>query len=150
MATSDFRFRPPTRRLIWKRLALTMSQAANLTGVSERQIQHWMDKGYIGPSADGARKISGETLDVIMLIKQARAAGIPLRQAVPMAHSYLTQEAAGAFDSDMAHAALHELQERLATLRASMDAVQALIHDVGMTDEEKARSILPLMVADVV
>src|SRR5436309_13086376 len=82
MSVAAFRFQPPNRRQVWKELALTMSQASALTGVSERQIQHWMDRGYIRPAMDGARKISGETLDVIMLIKQARSAGIPLRQAV--------------------------------------------------------------------
>ena len=117
-----------------------MSQAAALTGVSERQIQHWMDRGYIDVTPDGARKINGQSLDMIVLIKQARAAGIPLRQAVPLARLYLSQETTGALDSEMARLALRDLQERLAALRAAIETVQRLIQDVSIPD---GRSPLP-------
>src|SRR5947209_8960788 len=99
MAVSEFHFRPPDRRRMWKDLVLTMSQASTLAGVSERQIQHWMDRSYIYPTADGQRRINGDTLDCIVLIRQARAAGVPLRRAAPMAHDYLRREAAEALDS---------------------------------------------------
>ncbi len=143
MSESDFRFKPPDRRRIWRQLALTMSQAAALTGVSERQIQHWMDRGYIAPAADGARKISGESLDTIMLIKQARVSGIPLRRAVPLARAYLQQEASGALDSAMARLALQDLQERLLAARAGIESVQTLIRDVSASDSRNEGPSLP-------
>ena len=120
-----------------------MSQAAALTGVSERQIQHWMDRGYIDVTPEGARKISGHSLDMIMLIKEARAAGIPLRQAVPLARLYLNQETTGALDSEMARLALRDLQEKLAALRAAIDRIQRLIQDVSAPDGRAGPPALP-------
>jgi DNA-binding transcriptional MerR regulator len=139
----QFRFSAPDRRRIWRELALTMSQAATLTGVSERQIQHWMDRGYIDAASEGARKISGHGLDMIVLIKQARAAGIPLRQAVPLARIYLNQETTGALDSEMARLTLRDLQEKLGALRGAIESVQRLIQDVSIPDGHAPDSPLP-------
>ncbi len=120
-----------------------MSQAAILTGVSERQIQHWMDRGYVLPADGGTRKIGGESLDTILLIKQARLAGIPLRQAVPMAREYLRQEVAGALDDTMSRLALKDLQERLTVARVGMDLLQAIIHDVSVAGDHDESHSLP-------
>ena len=121
---------PPDRRRMWRNLALTMSQASALTGVSERQIQHWMDRGYISPATAGTRKLSGESVDTIVLILQARAAGIPLRRAVPMAREYVRREAAGALDTGIAPAVMQEIHEQLDAVRAGIDAVQQKIYDM--------------------
>src|SRR5947209_19266571 len=86
---NGFQFHAPNRAKMWRDLALTMSQAASLTGVSERQIQHWMDRGYIQPRDPEMRKVNGDNLDMIVLIRQARVAGIPLRRAVNMAREFL-------------------------------------------------------------
>lgn len=125
-----FQFTPPDRRRMWRNLALTMSQASALTGVSERQIQHWMDRGYISPATPGTRKLSGESVDTIVLILQARAAGVPLRRAVAMAREYLRRESVGAMESWLAPAALEEMYEKLASVRAGIDAVQQKIRDM--------------------
>jgi DNA-binding transcriptional MerR regulator len=123
----DFHFEPPNRRPVWTSLALTMSQAAALTGASERQIQHWMDRGYIHPASKGTRKISGESLDLILLIKQARAAGIPLRQAVPMAREYLNAEPSGSVDESISPTLLKEIHDRVAMLRDGLDTIEDMI-----------------------
>jgi DNA-binding transcriptional MerR regulator len=104
-----------------------MSQAAALTGASERQIQHWMDRGYIHPASKGTRKISGESLDLILLIKQARAAGIPLRQAVPMAREYLNAEPSGSVDESISPTLLKEIHDRVAMLRDGLDTIEDMI-----------------------
>jgi DNA-binding transcriptional MerR regulator len=114
---------------MWRDLALTMSQAAALTGVSERQIQHWMDKGYI-PVSDGARKINGDNLDKIVLIRQARIAGIPLRRAVALAQEYLRREHLQMVDGDVVQGALRELDEGLSSLSVGIQYVQRIIGDM--------------------
>lgn len=148
MTTPEFRFSAPDRRRMWRQLALTMSQASTLTGVSERQIQHWMDKGYINPAPDGTRKIGGESLDAIMLIKEARAAGIPLRLAAPMARDYLDREATGALESGMAHWVLQDLQDRLGEALDSIQSVQRIIDTVHRQDGHTTAAPLPAVAAD--
>lgn len=138
MTVSDFRFSPPDRRQVWKTMVLTMSQASTLAGVSERQIQHWMDRGYIKPTADGQRRISGDTLDCIVLIKQARTAGVPLRRAASMADEYLRREAAQALDSRAAWDALQELEERLLGLRAAADTLLGTLAEIRAGERARA------------
>jgi len=125
-----FQLAPPDRRRMWKNLALTMSQASTLTGVSERQIQHWMDRGYITPATPGTRKLSGESIDTIVLILQARGAGIPLRRAVVMAREFLRLEASGKPASGIDPTALQEIRDMLTAARTGIDAVQQMIHDL--------------------
>jgi DNA-binding transcriptional MerR regulator len=112
-----------------------MSQAAALTGVSERQIQHWMDQGYITPSAQGTRKINGDSLDKIILIRQARASGIPLRRAVAMARDYLNEEASGRIEAEIAPPLLSDLSEKLGSLRSGIENVEDLIHQIERQDK---------------
>ncbi|MGH2442427.1 MAG: MerR family transcriptional regulator [Chloroflexota bacterium] len=130
MNRSAFRFSTPDRGRVWQELALTMSQASSLTGVSERQIQHWMDKGYIDVAADGGRKISGSSLDLIMLIRQARQAGVPLRQAVPLARTYLRDELSNGLSTDLAQLAAQDLSEKLTQAGASIDTLRAVMRNM--------------------
>lgn len=113
---------------MWHALALTMSQAAALTGVSERQIQHWMDRGYISPSSEGTRKINGDGLDEVVLIRQARIAGIPLRQAVRLAREYLRSSPPGELDQRLPPVFLREINQDLVALRSGLEHVQELVH----------------------
>lgn len=125
-----------------------MSQAAGLTGVSERQIQHWMDKGYIDHARDGGRKVSGETLDRILLIKQARDAGVPLRQAVPMARAYLQSEMMGDLQSEMAHSVLRDLRERLRVASESIASLDEILTEAISPDGKVLDSSLPTATGD--
>jgi DNA-binding transcriptional MerR regulator len=127
---------------MWRELALTMSQAASLTGVSERQIQHWMDRGYIRPSTPGTRKINGESLDMIALIRQARVAGIPLRRAVSAAREFLRQDMPEAFDGHSASSALGDLREHLGALQEVIGTVEHLLYD-GHADGRVGTRALP-------
>src|SRR5437588_4198070 len=120
MKDSDFRFHPPRRTEMWHDLALTMSQAAALTGVSERQIQHWMDRGYISPSSEGSRKINGDGLDEVVLIRQARVAGVPLRQAVRLAREYLRTAPPTYLDQRLPSLTLREIDKQLSGVRTGV------------------------------
>ena len=139
MAERDFQFHPVDRQALWKALALTMSQAASLTGVSERQIQHWMDRGYISPAVQGTRKINGECLDVIILIREARAAGIPLRQAVDMAQAYLRGESPGGWGPTVSPALLRDLRDKLHSLQGGMDSLEEAIGAVERGGRSRQR-----------
>jgi DNA-binding transcriptional MerR regulator len=127
MPEETFQFSPPNRAKMWRELALTMSQAAALTGVSERQIQHWMDRGYILPHAHGTRKINGENLDMIVLIRQARVSGIPLRRAVAMARERLSQREEPGLDGWVSPSAVDSLVEQLMTLRSGIGSLENVL-----------------------
>lgn len=124
MENEEFRFQTPDRRKAWRELALTMSQAAQLTGVSERQIQHWMDRGYLHPPASGSRRVDGAALDLILLIRQARAVGIPLRRAAPMARAHLDRESAEGLGDMFQGAAIDDLRRKLAAARQGIEDVE--------------------------
>jgi DNA-binding transcriptional MerR regulator len=130
MTEGGFRFQPLDRPALWRSLVLTMSQASALTGASERQIQHWMDRGYIAPATRGTRKINGESIDAIILIRQARAAGIPLRRAVDMARTYLDAEANAAWTSALAPMDLRDLKDILRAARTGIEMVEDVIENV--------------------
>jgi DNA-binding transcriptional MerR regulator len=132
-AGRQFQFKPLDRRPIWRNLALTMSQASALTGASERQIQHWMDRGYIPSSAKGTRKLNGEGLDLIMLIRQARAEGVPLRQAVALARQYLRQEESRLQGMDVTPSLLMEV-EQLQGVRGRIEDLQGTIRRAAGRD----------------
>ncbi|HEX6506706.1 MAG TPA: MerR family transcriptional regulator [Chloroflexota bacterium] len=143
MSDTSFQFQPPKRTEIWANLALTMSQAAALTGVSERQIQHWMDRGYIRPSSEGTRKINGEGLDHVVLIRQARIAGIPLRRAVRLAQEYLQMESSFDLDGRVAPATLQKLDEQLGALCDEVVTVQEMLRAIDVRAGARERRSLP-------
>lgn len=126
---------------MWHELALTMSQAAALTGVSERQIQHWMDRGYINPSSAGTRKINGDGLEEVVLIRQARMSGIPLRQAVRLAREYLHTNFPRDLDQHMPELFLREIDQQLATVKAGIEKVQSQLQEAetGRPTQMKGR-----------
>lgn len=130
---------------MWHDLALTMSQAAALTGVSERQIQHWMDRGYISPSSEGTRKINGDGLDEVVLIRQARLAGVPLRQAVRLAREYLRATPPMDLDHLLPPLLLREIDQQLIALKTGIENVQELFHDAsaGGTSPSKRGLLAP-------
>jgi DNA-binding transcriptional MerR regulator len=129
MAEESFEFLPPNRVKMWRELALTMSQAASLTGVSERQIQHWMDRGYLDAHDAGTRKISGDNLDTIVLIRQARLAGVPLRRSVVLAREYLRRERRDGLDGIVATSAVDSLVEQLTSMKVGLDGLESMLRD---------------------
>jgi DNA-binding transcriptional MerR regulator len=129
MTEGGFRFQPLDRPALWRSLVLTMSQASALTGASERQIQHWMDRGYIRPNDPTTRKINGENLDLIVLIRQARVAGIPLRRAVAMAGEFLLAEQHAGLDGQVSSSTVDSLIEQLTTLQSGIGSLEGLLRD---------------------
>lgn len=128
---------------MWRDLALTMSQAAALTGVSERQIQHWMDRGYISSSSEGTRKINGDGLDEVALIRQARMAGVPLRRAVRLAREYLHSSPPLDLDQRLPPLMVRDIDQRLLALRNGIEQVQELLHDAGAGNMSSPKRSLP-------
>jgi DNA-binding transcriptional MerR regulator len=133
MADESFEFQAPNRAQMWHDLALTMSQAAALTGVSERQIQHWMDRGYIETHDAGTRKINGDNLDMIVLIRQARVAGVPLRRSVALARAFLHQERREGLDGRVSTTAVDALVEQLRSVRTDLGVLEVLLTDTRPT-----------------
>jgi DNA-binding transcriptional MerR regulator len=124
----EFRFRPPDRGKMWGQLALTIRQAAELTGVSERQIQYWLNQGYLPTSVYDNRRISGDALELIDVIKQARSVGIPLRRAVTMAKEFLARQHAGPLAGDhIVPETLVDLEEKLIAARNAIEMVRMVL-----------------------
>src|SRR5579872_883620 len=120
----NIELKPPDRGRMWGDLALTIRQAASVTGVSPRQIQHWLDRGYLPPAVRSSRRISGNGLDLITLIHQARIAGVPLRRAVPMAHDALARMQVDPLSQmDIGREVISDLEQKLAAAMTAIDAV---------------------------
>jgi DNA-binding transcriptional MerR regulator len=130
-AIGDFRFRPPDRGKMWAGLALTIRQAAAVTGVSERQIQHWLNRGYLPISIEGNRRLSGNALDLIALIQQARKAGVPLRRAVQLSNEHLARlNADPLVDTGAGSQTLSELEEKLHAATSAIEAVRKVMQEL--------------------
>lgn len=132
----DFDLKPPDRGRMWGDLALTIRQAAAVTGVSPRQIQHWLDRGYLPTSVKGSRRISGNGLDLISLIHQARMVGVPLRRAVPMAHDALARLQVDPLSQmDIGREVISDLQQKLTAAITAIDAVRKVMEQLDGSDE---------------
>jgi len=121
----------PDRQRLWNNLSLTMAQAAALTGASERQIQHWMDRGYVQPVQKGTRRINGDGLDMIMLIRDARSRGLPLRYAVEASREFLAQESSAAWQTAVEPAVIVALREKIASAAQDLNGLRALLDSVA-------------------
>lgn len=116
---------------MWAGLALTIRQAAAVTGVSERQIQHWLNRGYLPISIEGNRRLSGNALDLIALIQQARKAGVPLRRAVQLSNEHLARlNADPLVDTGAGSQTLSELEEKLHAATSAIEAVRKVMQEL--------------------
>jgi DNA-binding transcriptional MerR regulator len=137
----DFRFRSPDRGKMWAGLTLTIRQAAAVTGVSERQIQHWLNRGYLPISIEGNRRISGNALDLIALIQQARKAGVPLRRAVKLSNDYLAHmNADPLFDTGAGSQTLSDLEEKLRAATSAIEAVRKVLQELKASASSRENS----------
>jgi DNA-binding transcriptional MerR regulator len=138
----DFHLRPPDRGRMWGDLALTIRQAAAVTGVSPRQIQHWLDRGYLPPSVKGNRRISGNGLDLISLIYQARAAGIPLRRAVPLAQEFLARIQGDPLSQmDIGKEVVFDLQEKIRAAMVAIESVRRVMEQLEPAQDQDGRPL---------
>ncbi len=86
--------RPVDLSKLLERLELGIGQAAQLCGVSIRQLSYWTDKGIIKPSDQGgSRTYDYTSIEKVSLIKQALDQGYSLEGAVGEAEAYLKQQA---------------------------------------------------------
>ncbi len=85
-------FTPPNRAALWASLSLTKAQIAALCGLTERQVGHWVARGYLPHSTRDPERYSGDAVDMALLIKQGLHQGLLLRQAVEQARAYLAAE----------------------------------------------------------
>ena len=118
---------PPDRGALWLNLALTKAQLAALCGVAARQVAHWTARGYLSPRP-GSDRYNGNAVELCLLIKQGRYAGLSLRNAVARARAFLAEEAArqpglAQLDPEV----LPEVAERLRGARAALAAVREVV-----------------------
>jgi len=84
--------RPIDLSRLLERLELGIGQAAQLCGVSIRQLSYWTDKGIIKPADQGgSRTYDSASIEKVCLIKQALDQGYSLEGAVAEADAYLAQ-----------------------------------------------------------
>src|SRR4030042_995852 len=84
--------RPVDLRKLLERLELGIGQAAQLCGVSIRQLSYWTDKGIIQPTGQGAsRTYDYQAIEKVSLIKQALDHGYSLEGAVAETEAFLAQ-----------------------------------------------------------
>ena len=89
--TSSF-VRPIDLSKLLERLQLSIGQAAQLCGVSIRQLSYWTDKGVIEPTDEaGTRTYSCAAIEKVCLIKQALDEGYSLEGAVAEAEAFLAR-----------------------------------------------------------
>ncbi len=82
--------RPVDLSKLLERLELGIGQAAQLCGVSIRQLSYWTDKGIIEPSErGGSRTYDYQAIEKVCLIKQALDQGYSLEGAVQEAEAFL-------------------------------------------------------------
>jgi DNA-binding transcriptional MerR regulator len=84
--------RPVDLSKLLERLELGIGQAAQLCGVSIRQLSYWTDKGIIKPAEQGgSRTYDYGSIEKVCLIKQALDQGYSLEGAVAETDAYLAQ-----------------------------------------------------------
>ncbi len=84
--------RPVDLSKLLERLELGIGQAAQLCGVSIRQLSYWTDKGIIKPTDQGgSRTYDYAAIEKVCLIKQALDQGYSLEGAVAEAESFLAR-----------------------------------------------------------
>jgi hypothetical protein len=82
-------FTPVDATLLWARLDLTATQLAALAGVSRRQVTWWRQRGYLIPSPGAPDRFGGNAVELVVLMKQAIDAGLPLRRAHDLAARHM-------------------------------------------------------------
>ena len=84
--------RPVDLSKLLERLELGIGQAAQLCGVSIRQLSYWTDKGIVQPTErGGSRTYDYLAIEKVCLIKQALDQGYSLEGAVAEADAFLAR-----------------------------------------------------------
>jgi DNA-binding transcriptional MerR regulator len=84
--------RPVDLSKLLEHLELGIGQAAQLCGVSIRQLSYWTDKGIVRPTEQGgSRTYDYKAIEKVCLIKQALDHGYSLEGAVGEAEAFLAR-----------------------------------------------------------
>ena len=92
VADTEFRFVPVDRGAIWARLCLTINQVSELTGLSRRQLSHWVSRGYLIPASSSPVLFDGNTVEQAIYIKQGLDGGLSVRKAVAQANRFIAEQ----------------------------------------------------------
>ena len=126
---------PPDRDALWLNLALTQTQLAQLCGCTPRQISRWIAQGYISPRP-GTDRYNGNAVELCLLIKQGRDAGLSPRRAVAQARAFLAvEEARQPGLTQLDPEVLPEVAERLRGARAAVAAVREVVEPLAPPGE---------------
>ncbi len=92
-----------------------------------RQVDGWTRRGYLTPRP-GTDRYNGNAVELCLLIKQGRDAGVSLRRAVAQARAYLAEgEARHPALAQLAPPTLHDVQERPQAARVALAAVREVV-----------------------
>ena len=126
----DYGFTSPDRGALWLKLSLNASQVAALCGVTLRQVLHWASRGYLPHAPNDPTAFTGHAVDMCLLIKEARSAGISHVRAVDQAKRFLESElrqqggtpSVGSPDFSTIAARLREIEQQAHDLRAQLES----------------------------
>jgi DNA-binding transcriptional MerR regulator len=114
----------------------SISEFAELTGVSERTLRYYHQRGLLKPlvAANGYRQFTSADADNMQLIRFYTAAGFTLTQVTALLEEDATARVAALKQQRIA---LHERQERLGHLIAQIDSTIANQEGKNMSDTAK-------------
>ena len=81
------------RGVLWSGLALTQTQVAELTGLSQRQVSRWVAHGLLVPSPHHPERFNGDAVEQAILMQRAIARGHRPTQASRLALLALSRQA---------------------------------------------------------
>jgi len=127
---ADYAFTSPDRGALWLKLSLNASQVAALCGVTLRQVLHWASRGYLPHAPNDPTAFTGHAVDMCLLIKEARGAGISHIRAVDQAKRFLENElreqggtpTVGSPDFSTISSRLREIEQQARDLRTQLES----------------------------
>jgi hypothetical protein len=108
------------RGILWGRLALTQTQLAELTGLSQRQISRWVAHGLLVPSPHHPERFNGDAIEQAILMQRAIALGNRPRRASRLASLALAQQTER--DPNFPVPAAPDAREKLLAARTAITA----------------------------
>ena len=147
--TATFQFQPVDRDLLWDNLLLHLSQVAELTGLDRRRLSYWVAKGYLQPATREPDRFDGRALEKAWLLRQALAAGIPLRRALRLYEQFSAQQAArrksgaGAASTELARLRyqLAGARQALADAMETLERLEAMPPPGTATEEQELLAV---------
>lgn len=108
------------RGILWGRLALTQTQLAELTGLSQRQISRWVAHGLLVPSPHHPDRFNGDAIEQAILMQRAISQGYRPRRASRLASIALARQTE--HDPNFPVPAAPDAREKLVAARTAIAA----------------------------